>query len=360
MRIVTVVGARPQFVKAAALSPDIRRKHREYLVHTGQHYDFEMSAVFFQELAIPEPDRDLEVGSGTHAHQTAEILTRLEPILFEQRPDLTLVYGDTNSTLAAALCSVKLHIPVAHVEAGLRSHRWTAPEEINRVMTDHVSSLLFCPVRTAVKSLADEGVRKGVHFTGDVMLDLTRRFEPLARARDEPQRMLGVEPGGYYLATIHRPFNTDSPARLSSIISALAHADRPVIFPAHPRTKSRIAELRLWPEGAPPARIQVVKPQGYLDMMSLALKARKIITDSGGLQKEAYFLGVPCVTCNTVTEWTETLEGGWNVLAGADEEEILAALATPVATSPRSDHYGDGRAAEHIAGILDQGPPTFS
>lgn len=357
MKIVSIVGARPQFVKAAPVSRALRRVPglHEVLVHTGQHYDYEMSAVFFDELGIPVPDHSLGVGSASHGRQTGEILIRVEEVLLSERPDWVLVYGDTNSTLAGALAAVKLHVPVAHVEAGLRSLNREMPEEHNRVLTDHAADLLLCPTQTAVDYLAREGVTGGVHLVGDVMYDAVVYNTTLAEARSEVLARLGLVPGGYALATLHRPHNTDNPARLRAILGALdgtwagGSAITPVVLPAHPRTQHAMQAMGYQPGPG----LRVVEPLGYLDMLVLERHARLILTDSGGVQKEAYFFAVPCLTLRQETEWVETVATGWNQLVGSDPAAIVSAardFTRPTGTPPPV--FGDGHAAERIAEIL--------
>jgi UDP-GlcNAc3NAcA epimerase len=347
--VVTVVGARPQFVKAAPLSRALRRRLREVLVHTGQHYDREMSQAFFDELAIPAPDRHLGIGSGPHGAMTGRMLEAVEHALEEIQPGLVIVLGDTNSTLAGALAACKLGIPVAHVEAGLRSFDPSMPEEVNRRLTDHVSTLLFCPTRTAVLNLRREGITKGVHEVGDVMKDAIRLH--LARAHRRPP-LSGVPAGGqYYLATLHRQENVDDRARLRAIVGALERLPWPVVWPLHPRARRRLDEWSLRPAGA----LRLVPPASYLDMLRLEEGARAILTDSGGVQKEAFLLGRPCVTLRDTTEWVETVQAGANRLAGADPRRIARAVAQLDGRRvPRAaaGTYGRGRAAEKIATIL--------
>jgi len=348
MHIVTIVGARSQFIKPAAISRVLRQRHREVLVHTGQHYDVRMSAVFFQELNIPLPDINLEVGSASHGAQTGTMLAKIEAVLLDERPDWVLVYGDTNSTLAGALAAAKLHIPVAHVEAGLRSFNRAMPEEINRVLTDHVSNLLLCPSQTAVDNLAREGITQGVILVGDVMADVLR----LAVDRADPEilRRLQVEPSSYALATVHRAENTDNSARLLDILTGLSALRMQVIFPVHPRTSRAITTVG-W---KPPDHVKLIEPVGYLDMVTLMRNARVILTDSGGVQKEAYWLGIPCVTLRDETEWIETVTFGWNVLVGTEPGRIVAAANRPLPTTPRPTLYGDGFAAERCVAALER------
>ena len=345
-RIVTVVGARPQFIKAAAVSRAVVRHNaagpdgpiEDLLLHTGQHYDEDMSAAFFSELDLPEPVAHLEVGSGPHGRQTAAMLEGIEHVLVELAPDAVVVHGDTNSTLAGALAAAKLGCPVAHVEAGLRSGRRRMAEELNRIVTDHVADLLFAPSASAVDNLAREGIVEGVHMVGDVMLDVLEWT--LARAEPVP-----APAGRYAVATVHRAETTDDPARLASVLRGLgrvAAGGLPVVFPLHPRTR---AALGGW---EPPPGLTLVAPVGHGELLRLAAGAALVLTDSGGLQKEAYWLGVPCVTLREETEWTETVATGWNVLAGIEEESIVAAAGRPAPPSSRPPLYGDGHAADAV------------
>lgn len=353
MKIVTVVGARPQFVKAAAVGRALRGCVREVLVHTGQHYDDSMSQVFFDELEIPRPDHHLGIGSGGHGVQTGAMLAAIEDVLQRETPDRVLVYGDTNSTLAGALAAAKLHIPVAHVEAGLRSFNRRMPEEINRVMTDHVSDLLFCPSEVAVENLSAEGIRAGVHLSGDVMYEALMYAATLASRRSGVLDRMGLVPGGYALATLHRAENTDVPAHLDLLLAALDAVARrmPVVFPVHPRTRGRLPAA-----GSERAcgDLRMIDPVGYLDMVRLEAGASVILTDSGGIQKEAYWLHVPCVTLRGETEWVETVRQGWNVLAGADADRIVHAATNPVRPLEPSDAYRGagsvGRIVERLTG----------
>ncbi len=354
MRVLSVVGARPQFIKAAPVCRALRDAgHREFLVHTGQHYDYGMSQVFFEELGIPQPDANLEVGSGAHGWQTGHMLIRLEELLLAQRPDWVLVYGDTNSTLAGALAAVKLHMPVAHVEAGLRSHNREMPEEHNRVLTDHIAELLLCPTQTAVDNLALENLRTGVHLVGDTMYDAVLRFAESARRQSTILGDLGLKPGGYLLATVHRPYNTDAPQNLRAILAAFAEIEEPIVFPVHPRTRARLGGLALDGQG-PVENPRFIEPLGYLDMLALQQGARLILTDSGGMQKEAYWLGVPCITLRPETEWVETVAAGWNVLVGADRARILDAVRSLTAPAQRPAVYGDGRSAQRIVALMER------
>jgi UDP-N-acetylglucosamine 2-epimerase (non-hydrolysing)/UDP-GlcNAc3NAcA epimerase len=362
IRLVTVAGARPQFVKVAPVSrafaswnashSDIQFAER--VVHTGQHYDDNMSKIFFDELEIARPDDNLEVGSGTHGVQTAAMLTRIEEILLRDPPDWVLVYGDTNSTLAAALAATKLHIPIAHVEAGLRSFERRMPEEINRIVSDQLSNLLLCPSEASVQNLRAEGITAGVHRVGDVMCDSVRFNTDLAARTSRILDDLQLEPKSFYLATIHRAENTDDPARLASIMEALANLERPVVLPLHPRTRKTL--------GAGLAdlgdRIRIIEPVGYLDILTLERAARIVMTDSGGVQKEAFWLGVPALVLRDQTEWVELVEAGCNRVVGTGTDSILAAVAQVEAegavlpSSHASDLYGDGHAAERIVELF--------
>ncbi|MFA4849333.1 MAG: UDP-N-acetylglucosamine 2-epimerase (non-hydrolyzing) [Methanoregula sp.] len=340
MKIISVVGARPQFVKCAPVSWELRKQHTEILVHTGQHYDPEMSEVFFEDLRIPKPKYHLGVGSGSHAKQTGECLAKVEEVLVMEKPDLVLVYGDTNSTLAGALAAAKLHIPVAHVEAGLRSFDRTMPEELNRIITDHLSDMLFCPTETAVDNLRNEGITRGVYLVGDVMADVLKFNKVLAEKSSRIIETFCLNSHEYYVATVHRPTNTDHRNAMTTIIRALEQADEQVVFPVHPRTRKVLLESGQFHRL--PGNIRITEPLGYLDMIRLLGSAKKILTDSGGIQKEAYMLGVPCVTLRENTEWVETLHGGWNVLTGADEEKILAAIRAPFPILPQRALYPTG------------------
>ncbi len=350
MKIVSIVGARPQFIKCAPVSRELRRVHEEILVHTGQHYDHGMSEVFFEELAIPKPDYNLGIGSGTHGRQTGAMLGAIEDVLQKEEPDVVLVYGDTNSTLAGALAAAKLHIPVAHVEAGLRSFDRRMPEEVNRVLTDHASDLLFCPTETAARNLAVEGVTEGVFLVGDVMCDAMEYNRAIAEERSRVLEEVGVQPGGYLVVTVHRPSNTDSRENMAAIFGALGEAERPVVFPVHPRTRKYLGEYGLLERM--PENVQVVEPLGYLDMLRLMAHAKKILTDSGGVQKEAYMLGVPCITLRENTEWVETVEAGWNVLVGAEKERIAGAIRSFSPASRPKDLFGGGESSLRIRSIL--------
>lgn len=350
MKIISVVGARPEFIQAAPVSRVLRKSHQEILVHTGQHYDYLMSQTFFDELGTPAPDYNLEVGSGSHAAQTAEILTRFEEVVLKERPDLVIVRGDTNSTLAGALVASKLHVPAAHIEAGERSFDRRMPEEINRLVADQLSSAFFCVSQTAVRQLAHEGHTRNVHWVGDVMLDANLANRRLARQRSAILSRLGLSTGGYGLVTVHRAANTDDPRRLSSILLALGSVEEEVVFPVHPRTQAALRRLDLHMEG----NLRLIEPLGYYDMLVLEENARIIATDSGGVQREAYFLQKPCLTLRDETEWTETVEAGWNQLVGVDMDSIVSAWRTFSPPAFQPPIFGDGTASEKIAGILEQ------
>jgi UDP-GlcNAc3NAcA epimerase len=344
VRIVTIVGNRPQFVKAAAVSRLLRERHEELLVHTGQHYDDELSRVFFDELGIPAPDRELGKGSGTNTAQTARMLGALESVLAELRPGLVLVYGDTNTTLAGALAAAQAGVPVGHVEAGMRSFDRAMPEELNRVLTDHASSLLLCSTQTAFDNLEREGVRGEAHLVGDVMADVSLAFREIAASRSTILADQGLEPGSYLVVTAHRAGNVDDPARLERLVAVVEALPRPVVFPVHPRTRARLEAAGLIDRLV---GVTLTAPLGYLDFLELTRHARAIVTDSGGVQKEAYLLGVPCVTLRDTTEWVETVEVGWNVLVDLDPGAAMAAVErTPPAERP--ELYGGGHAAERV------------
>jgi UDP-GlcNAc3NAcA epimerase len=362
MKIVTVVGARPQFVKAAALCRAIRDHNRnedlcieDIIVHTGQHYDANMSSVFFEELAISPPSYNLGIGSGTHAQQTGKMLVHIEEILQKEHPDVLLLYGDTNSTLAGALAASKLHIPIAHVEAGLRSFNRQMPEEVNRVLTDHMSNVLFCPTKQAVTNLSKEGILRNVYNVGDIMYDAFLHFSNIAEQHAQILQILNLQgtekhTEDYYLATIHRAENTDNANRLNNIFDAFASLDQKIILPLHPRTRNALARVGITPS----PNIHMIAPVSYLEMCQLLKHANLVLTDSGGLQKEAYFSGKPCITLRDETEWVETVETGWNLVVGASQENILTAVQRFQQTSsrPRLNLYGSGDTARQIISVL--------
>jgi UDP-GlcNAc3NAcA epimerase len=353
MRILTVVGARPQFIKAAPVSRILRSKHDEYLLHTGQHYDDAMSDLFFRQLEIPAPDRNLEVGSGPHGAQTGAMMAGIEAASQEYRPDWILVYGDTNSTLAGALVGAKLHVPVAHVEAGLRSYDRHMPEEINRVVADHVSTLLLCPTEVAVTNLGREGIAAGVRMVGDVMYDAFEQNLDRAHKTGTILSDLGIEAGAYHLLTVHRAENVDQPERLGEILRGVAASGKPTIFPVHPRTRAAMQSAGV----APGANTRLIDPVGYLEMLILEESAEVVVTDSGGVQKEAYFAGRPCVTLRLSTEWTETVAAGWNVLVGTDAAAIAEAMAGFRPAADRPPLFGDGHAAQKVVAAIAEPQP---
>lgn len=358
MKIVTVVGARPQFVKAAAVSRVIREKHKEILVHTGQHYDNNMSNVFFEELHIPKPDINLGVGSGTHARQTAEMMVGIEDVLLKEKPDYLMVYGDTNSTLAGAIAASKLHIPIVHVEAGLRSYNIRMPEEQNRILTDRISTLLLCPTEVAVENLKKEAIIKGVYNVGDVMCDAVLFYSKMLDEKNAEyyfSHLQGIFSevkllDSWYLATIHRAENTDSIEKIKEILNAFEQLNMPVIFPVHPRTKGLVKQLnRIYSY----MNIVFVEPMGYLDMLFFVKHAEKVVTDSGGLQKETYILDTPCITVRDQTEWIETLIGNHNVLAKPNSEDIVSkVLNTVIDYEKKEAYYGTGNAAKIICELI--------
>lgn len=354
-KILTIVGARPQFIKAAAVSRVIRNQYAdkacEVLVHTGQHYDENMSKVFFDELGIPQPKYNLEISGGLHGAMTGRMLESIEKVLIDERPDWVLIYGDTNSTLAGALAAAKLHIPVAHVEAGLRSFNMRMPEEVNRILSDRISTSLFCPTQAAVDNLAAEGVKTGVFNVGDVMYDVALYYRDLAKRNSRTLNDLGLTEGAFALATCHRAENTDDPERLRGIVSALGEVAKamPVILPLHPRTRKLLDDHNLRSELGV---VKVVEPLAFLEMVSLEQAAKVILTDSGGVQKEAFFYGVPCVTMRDETEWVETVELGWNQLVGADRSRIVEAAAKAKQGQDNQSPYGDGQASTKIVAEL--------
>lgn len=352
-KIVTVIGARPQFIKAAALSEIMRVSGvQEIIVHTGQHYDKSMSDVFFSELDIPKPNYNCNIGSANHGEQTGKMLTAIEKILLSEKPDFVLVYGDTNSTLAGALAAIKLHIPLAHVEAGLRSYNNRMPEEINRVLTDRISSLLFCPSQNAADNLIAEGITSGVYVVGDVMLDALQRAVLRAKKRSNILSRLNLSPGRFILMTIHRAENTDNDNRFRGILKGLAGIDQKLVFPVHPRTKKNLG--RFSKEISKIKYLQLIEPVGYLDMVSLEQSAKMILTDSGGIQKEAYWLKVPCITLRTETEWVETVNTGWNKIAGTDYSDILKIIADFRKPEKHPSIYGKTGACKLIRNIIQK------
>lgn len=361
MKVAAIIGARPQFIKAAPVSKALQKAgHTEIMVHTGQHYHYGMSKIFFEELGISEPDINLGVGSGSHGWQTGHMLIHIEEVLLAKEPDWVLVYGDTNSTLAGALAACKLRLPLAHVEAGLRSFNREMPEEHNRVLTDHCSDLLFCPTKTAVDNLAHEGITKGVNLVGDTMYDAVLQFAEIALERSTILQDLKIEPKGYLLATIHRPYNVDHFGGLKEILTAFLEIGKPIVFPVHPRTREKIESLDVMlNKTLSTSNVKMIEPVGYLDMLMLEQNARLILTDSGGMQKEAYFFGVPCVTLRPETEWVETVDAGWNVLVGGNRSLIVQKALSIQPPSARRGMFGDGHASKKILRKLEGTIPTM-
>ncbi|MGB5219237.1 MAG: UDP-N-acetylglucosamine 2-epimerase (non-hydrolyzing) [Smithella sp.] len=353
MKIATIIGARPQFIKAAAVSRAIAEHNRltpddahftEIIIHTGQHYDDEMSAIFFRELEIPEPAYNLGIGSGAHGKQTGEMLAAIEKVLIKENPNWVLIYGDTNSTLAGALAAAKLHIPIAHIEAGLRSFNRLMPEEINRVVADHISHLLLCPSQVAVNNLFAEGISKGVKIVGDVMADALQFAVRNIQTKLDIREKYQLQNKTYLLATIHRAENTDNKERLQNIISALNALEDTIILPIHPRTRKILHDMNLTLK----PHVRIIDPVGYFDMIALEYSARMILTDSGGIQKEAYWLKVPCITLRDETEWVETVENGWNKLTGANPTAIIDAVHNFKPPTEQAALYGNGQAASRV------------
>ena len=350
MKILSIVGARPQFIKASVVSQELRKKFKEILCHTGQHYDYEMSKLFFDQLGIPKPDYNLGVGSGKQGSQTGKMIIEIEKVLLKEKPDFVLVYGDTNSTLAGALAAVKMHIPVGHVEAGLRSFDKTMPEEINRILTDHSSDYLFVPTQTGVNNLKKEGITKGIYLTGDVMYDVLLNSLKIAKKSDILDQ-LKLKSKEYFLATIHRQSNTDILSNLSSILEAFSQTGKKIVFPIHPRTQKMIDQYKL--KNKIGNNILIVNPVGYFDFLWLQKNASKILTDSGGIQKEAYLLKVPCITIRENTEWIETIQDKWNILVGANRNKIIEAVKQFEPKNIQRNVFGDGHAGKKIADILE-------
>ncbi len=352
MKIVSIIGARPQFIKAALLSKELRNNHTEILVHTGQHYDAGLSQVFFDELDLPKPDYNLEIGSDTHARQTGKMMMGIEDTLIAEKPDLVLVYGDTNSTIAGALAAVKLHIPVAHIEAGPRMLDKNIPEEINRILIDHISSLLFAPTQTAMDNLKREGIVEGIYLTGDIMLDSYLFYSKIAIEKSKILYSLNLNKGKYLLATVHRAANTEDEANLISIVNAFLDIDERIVFPVHPRTEKYLKQYGLFKMLKKASNITLITPVGYLDSLMLVRNAKKVLTDSGGLQKEAYFSRVPCITLDETTGWPETVEDKWNTLVNSDKKRIIEEVNYFNPKGKQKDIFGNGKAVETIVKIL--------
>jgi UDP-GlcNAc3NAcA epimerase len=351
MKILTVVGNRPQFIKAAAVSGPLRAEHEEILVHTGQHYDDALSKVFFSELGLSAPEHQLGIGGGSNTSQTARMLTALEPLLEQGAPDAVLVYGDTNSTLAGALAAAQRRVPVVHLEAGMRSFDRAMPEELNRVLCDHMSELLLCSSETAAENLRKESAAGAIEVVGDVMIDVAFKWQSLAPTDSEAPAAYDLEPGAYLLLTAHRAGNVDDPERLRALVRLIAALPKPVLFPVHPRTRARLHEAGLLAELELLEGLRLCDPLGYLEFSALVRDARAVLTDSGGVQKEAYLAGVPCVTLRSTTEWVETVQMGWNTLADLEVDRVLASLERPIPKN-HPPLYGDGKAAERCVAAI--------
>lgn len=353
MKVTSILGVRPQFVKASVVSRELRKKHEEILIHTGQHYDYQMNKVFFEQLNIPEPDYHLNIGSGTHGYQTGEMLKKIEEVLLKEKPDLVLTYGDTNSTLAGALAASKLQIKTAHVESGLRSFDRSMPEEVNRILTDHCSDILFCPTQNAVDNLRNEGITEKIHLTGDVMVDSLLHNREIAENKSTILNDLGLKSKEYLVATIHRASNTDNEKNLKNIVDAFSELNETIIFPLHPRTEKFLKKYGFYERLK--SSVILTQPLGFLEFIKLMDHARMILTDSGGVQKEAYILKVPCITLRENTEWIETVDDGWNVLVGTDKEKIVNLVDefTP-SIKTYQNRFGNGDACKRVCDILNQ------
>lgn len=350
MKIISVVGARPQFIKLGPLSKKIRKNHCEIIVHTGQHYSDNMSDSFFRELEIPNPDYNLEIGSDSHAKQTGRMLIGLEELYEKEKPDLVITFGDTNSTIAGALSASKLNIPVAHVEAGLRSFNKEMPEEINRILTDHCSELLFAPTKTAMKNLKKEGLINKSYLTGDIMVDVLKDNIEKIKFNSKLLKKLGLIPKKYCLLTLHRPYNVDNPNFIKRIFKTLSNIEMDIVFPVHPRTKKMMQKFHIKISN----NIKLIDPANYLDFICLENNASKIITDSGGVQKEAYILKVPCITTRPETEWIETVDSGWNILVGFNMKKLINAVNSFVPNGEYKQLFGNGNCAEKIVNIINR------
>ena len=349
MKIASIVGARPEFIQALPVTQALDQKHEEILIHTGQHYDYTMSQAFFDDLGLPEPNYNLEVGSGTHGNQTAQIMLRLEEVIIKEKPEIVIIRGDTNSTLASALVASKLHIPLVHIEAGERSYNRQMPEEINRLVADMLADMHLCASRTAVRRLAAEGIKETVWWVGDVMYDIMLQMKPIAERKSNVLDRLNLAPKEYSLVTIYRSENTDIVERLRVIADALSALPETILFPAHPRTRKVLFENYIKLNN----NVRIVDPVGYLDMMLLELNARLIATDSGGVQREAYFHGIPCLTLRDETEWVDTVRSGWNILVSADKEQIVNNWFRFEPPIDRPPIFGDGHAGEKIVSTIE-------
>jgi len=350
MKLLIIVGTRPNFIKVISLIEEIKNypKLEMVLVHTGQHYDFEMSQIFFKDFKIPKPNYNLGIGSGSHAWQTAKIMEKLEPVILREKPNLVIVFGDVNSTLAGALVAAKINIPLAHIEAGLRSYQKTMPEEINRLLTDQISTFIFCPTETAVQNLKKENITKNVYNVGDIMYDTLINSKSKIK-KSKLLKKLELKPKHYLLLTVHRASNTDSLENLRKIITVVGESREKVVFPIHPRTKKQLKKLKLKIKNC---KLKIIPPLGYLNMLVLEKNAKKILTDSGGVQKEAYWLKIPCITLRNETEWVETVRDGWNILVGQNKAKILEAIKNFQPKGPQHKYFGNGRTAKRITNIL--------
>ena len=349
MKIISVVGARPQFIKLAILSKELRENHNEIIIHTGQHYDDNMSKYFFEEMQIAKPDYNLNIGSGSHGKQTAEMLIGLEDIFLHQKPDVVITFGDTNTTLATGLAATKLNIPVAHVEAGLRSHNLEMPEEINRILTDHISDYLFAPTLTAMENIKIENLYGKPFLVGDVMYDSLLYYGKIAEQKSRILKNLKLKQKEYILLTLHRPYNVDNIHKLQNIFSALKQTKKIIVLPVHPRSRKMIERTNT----IIPENISIIEPLGYLDFIFLQKHSEKIITDSGGIQKEAYLNGIPCITIRPETEWIETVKAGWNVLVGDKKDQLIENCLHFKPSHNRPRYFGDGNSSKKIISILE-------
>ena len=349
MKIISVVGTRPQFIKLAILSKELRENHNEIIIHTGQHYDDNMSKYFFEEMQIAKPDYNLNIGSGSHGKQTAEMLIGLEDIFLHQKPDVVITFGDTNTTLATGLAATKLNIPVAHVEAGLRSHNREMPEEINRILTDHISDYLFAPTLTAMENIKIDNLYGKPFLVGDVMYDSLLYYGKIAEQKSRILKNLKLKQKEYILLTLHRPYNVDNICKLRNIFSALKQTKKIIVLPVHPRSRKMIESTNT----IIPENISIIEPLGYLDFIFLQKHSEKIITDSGGIQKEAYLNGIPCITIRPETEWIETVKAGWNVLVGDKKDQLIENCLHFKPSHNRPRYFGDGNSSKKIISILE-------
>ncbi|MDP2683942.1 MAG: UDP-N-acetylglucosamine 2-epimerase (non-hydrolyzing) [bacterium] len=353
-KIISIVGTRPQFIKVAPLHKILQTKYNHLILHTGQHYDENMSEIFFKQFSLKNPDYCLHVGSGNHGEQSGKMLIEIEKILIKEKPNLVIVYGDTNSTLSGILASSKLHIPTAHIEAGMRSFNRGMPEEINRIVADHLSNINFCVTKSSFNNLVNEGITKNIHHVGDTMYDTFLQFNLLIKNKKNLLDKYNLVPYKYIITTIHRASNTEIKSNLTSIINALIKSNEKIIFPIHPRTKKYLIKYSLINKILKSKNIQIINPIGYLELLTLTKYAKKVVTDSGGVQKEAYFLKVPCITLRDETEWIETTENNWNILVGSDEKKILNGLKNKKKPKKYNLIYGKGDTSNKIMGYLNK------